>query len=130
MLLIAPIMRQKPMLRTWAAMFGASIAALYSPSLAGYMVIDGIAAAIIMSRPAGLPQRAIGALFALMMVFDLGFYLSPQQGWDLFVAASTAIGWVQWAILGVWAGHDAWGRYIRWSDPRNGIPPPVQRGAR
>lgn len=127
MLGLSPFMRGHQMLRTWAAVMGASAATYFVHDPVGYMAIDAIAAAIVMARPAGLPQRAIGALFTLMVLFDLGFYLSPHADWGLFVSALSIVGWVQWLILAGWAGHDAWGHYLRWSDPRSGSPVAYKR---
>ena len=122
MLALAPLMRGHEMLRTWLAMFGASVAALLVQDVVAYIAIDAIAGAIVMARPSGLAQKAIGALFVLMVMFDLGFYLSPHADWGLFASALSAVGWVQWVILGAWSGHAAWGRYRGWADARNGLP--------
>lgn len=130
MIVLAPMMRGRQMLRTWAAVMGASVAAYFVQDIVAYMAIDAIAAAVVMARPAGYAQKAIGAIFVSMLMFDLGFFLSPHNGWDLFLLASTVAGWVQWLILGAWAGHDAWGRYYRWSYPSHGLPPPVPRRIR
>ena len=116
MILIAPFMRGRPMLRTWIALFGASIATFWIYGPLGYLVIDALAASIIVARPSGLAQKAIGALFVCMVLFDLGFYLSPQANGELFRTVLTVIGWGQWLILGAWAGHDLLGRYRNWSD--------------
>jgi hypothetical protein len=117
MLVIAPFMRGRPMLRTWAALLGASVATYWVHTPLGYLAIDAVAAALVVARPSGLAQKAIGALFVCMVLFDLGFYLSPQFNGELFRAILTGIGWVQWLILGAWAGHDTWGRYRNWSNP-------------
>jgi hypothetical protein len=101
-------------------MFGASMATYVVHDAVGYLAIDAIAAAIVVARPAGLPQKAIGLLFVWMMMFDLGFLLSPHAGWDLFAALSTGIGWLQWCILAGWEGHDALRRYRDWAYPVRG----------
>lgn len=129
MVLIAPMMRGHQQLRTWVAMFGASIATFFVHDAVGYIAIDAIAAALVMARPAGLPQKAIGALFVFMVLFDLGFLLSPLDGWGLFVQASTALGWVQWLILVAWAGNGIWGRYNRWNNALDRPPPAYSRRA-
>ena len=130
MLGLAPFMRGRQMLRTWVAVMGASVATFWVHDPIGYMAIDAIAAALVMARPSSLPQRAIGALFTLMVIFDLAFYLSPQNNFDLFVSALTFLGWVQVAILAGWTGYDAWGHYLRWADPRRGAPTAYQRRVR
>jgi len=130
MLMLSPFMRGKQKLRTWLAVAGASVATFFVTDPVGYLAIDAIAAAVVVARPSGLPQKAIGGLFVFMMMFDLGFVLSPHAGWDLFASLSTAVGWVQWMILGAWAGHDALGRYRNWADPHHGSPPAVERRVR
>lgn len=127
MLVIAPFMRGSQMLRTWVAMFGASVAAWVVQDVVAYIAIDAICAAIIMARPSGLPQKAIGALFALMVMFDLGFFLSPSADWGLFAGALTAVGWAQWCILLGWSGHDAWRHYRGWTDAVDRPPTAYQR---
>lgn len=108
MLFLIPMLRGREMLRTWTVMFVASLATFVIHGPVGYMGIDAVAAAFIMARPAGLAQRLIGALFVVMLMFDLGFYLSPGADGTLFRNILTGIGWVQWLILGAWTGHDAW----------------------
>lgn len=117
MMMLAPFLRGRPMLRTWAALFGASLSTFWIYTPLGYLLVDAVAAAIVVARPSGLAQKSIGALFVCMVLFDLGFYLSPQADVALFRAVLTGIGWVQWLILGAWTGHDAWGRYRNWSNP-------------
>jgi hypothetical protein len=125
--MLLPVMRERQMLRVWLAMFGASVATFFVHDAVSYMAVDAIAAAIVMARPAGLAQRAIGALFIWMMMLDLGFYLSTHDGWELFVALSTLTGWLQWLILGTWAGHDAWRRYRLWADAPYRPPAAIER---
>lgn len=115
MLMLAPMMRGNQMLRTWVALFGASVATFFFTGVPAFVAIDAIAAALIIARPSGLAQKTIGALFVCMVLLDLGFYLSPQENVDLFRAILTGIGWFQWAVLLGWTGHDAWGRYCSWS---------------
>lgn len=130
MLALAPFLRGRQKLRTWAAMFGASVATYFIHDPVGYLAVDAIAAAVVVARPSGLAQKAIGGLFIWMMMFDLGFLLSPHAGWDLFVGLSTALGWFQWMILAGWEGHDAWRRYRDWAYPLHGAPPAYQRRIR
>lgn len=116
MLALTPFMRGNQMLRTWAAVFGASVATYFFQGVPAFIAIDAIAAALVIARPSGLAQKSIGALFVCMLLFDLGFYLSPQENVDLFRAVLTGIGWFQWLILLGWTGHDCWRRYRSWSD--------------
>ena len=130
MLGLAPLMRGHQMARTWVAVMGASVATFFVHDPVGFMAIDAVAAAIVMARPSGLAQRAIGALFTIMVMFDLGFFLSPQRNYDMFYGVLMVIGWGQWLILAGWTGHDLWGRYRNWSSPANGAPPAYQRRVR
>jgi hypothetical protein len=130
MFAIAPLMRGKPMLRTWVALSAASAAAWLVNDVIAFIAIDAIAAALIVARPAGLPQKLIGALFVCMVLFDLGFYLSPQADAGLFFSVLTVIGWFQWAVLAGWTGHDAWRRYSDWTGSVDRPPPAYQRHIR
>lgn len=130
MLMLSPFMRGRQMLRVWIVLMGASIAAHFANSITAFMAIDAVAAALVLARPAGLPQRLIGALFAWMLFMDLGFYLSAREGWGLFLEASSAAGWVQWAILGAWSGHDAWRNYRGWADAPYRPPSAYERRVR
>lgn len=130
MMLLLPFLRGRHKLRTWAAVFGASIATYFIQDPVGYLIIDSIAAAIVVARPAGIAQKIIGMLFVWMMMFDLGYLLSPHAGWDLFFGLSLALGWLQFTILAGWEGHDAIRRYRDWSDPLHGSLPADQRRVR
>lgn len=126
MLTLIPFLRGRPKLRTWCAMAGASAATLYVQGPVGYVAIDALAAVVVISRPAGLAQKAIGTLFALMMIFDLVYALTARANPELFYNSLIALGWVQWAILGAWIGHDYVGRYLRWASVGNGPPAAVR----
>jgi len=121
MIAIAPLMRGRPMFRTWLALTLASIGAWLVNDIAAYIVIDLLAASIVVARPSSLPQKLIGALFICMVLFDIGYYLSPRADGELFLSVLTAIGWFQWFVLVGWAGHGAWRRYIHWSDPAGSV---------
>lgn len=114
------------MVRTWAVMFAASMATFVIHSPVGFMAIDALAAAFVMVRPAGLPQRLIGALFVGMLMFDLGFYVSTKADPALFYSILTGIGWLQWAILAAWSGHDIWRNHRVGADAADGVYPARQ----
>jgi len=120
MLMLAPLMRGRQKLRTWVAVFGASAATYFVHDPLGYFVIDAVATLIVLARPAGLPQKAIGLMFVFMMCFDFGFMFSPRYGEGLFISASVFLGWVQFLILGAWEGHDRLRRYRDWSSGLDG----------
>jgi hypothetical protein len=108
MLVSLPFMTAAPKLRTWATMFVSSGATLFVPvgHAPAYLAIDLISGALVLMRPAGLPQRAIGLLFAFMCMFDLGFILSGHpERMDTYISANVLIGWLQWAILLAWGAY-------------------------
>lgn len=130
MLGLTPFMRGHQMLRTWLALMGASLSTFIITDPVGYIMVDGVAAAIVMARPAGLAQKAIGALFTLMMLFDLVYALTPQHNYGIFINALRVVGWAQWAVFAGWVIHDRWGRYLRWVSPASGSPPSGERRIR
>ena len=127
MLGLSPFMRGHQMMRTWLALMCASLPTFIVTDAVGYFLVDVTAAAIVMARPAGLPQRMIGGLFTLMALFDLGYVLSSQADWSLFTSALRYTGWAQWAVLAGWAGHDFLGRFVRWNGPAHGASAANQR---
>lgn len=107
MVLLLPFIRGYQKTWAWLVLIGASLSTYVVTSTVGYMAIDAIAAALIMAtKPSNLPQRLIGALFAGMLMFDLGFYLSPQASPEFFRFNLVVLGWLQWAVLGAWIIHD------------------------
>jgi hypothetical protein len=107
-------------LRVWGAMFGASLVAAMVPALpltspppmgtmAAYMLADFAGAWIALRpKPIGCAQRAIGLLFAAMVLFHVGFILSAQgSSATLYTSALGLFGWVQWACLVLWGGYGA-----------------------
>lgn len=130
MIALAPFLRGHQMQRTWLAVIGASVATFFVHDPLGFILIDVAAAVIVMAAPSSKPQKMIGAVFCLMIIFELAFMLTPRNNWDLFVNSLMALGWVQVAILAGWTGHDHFRRYLRWSDPGSGPPAGVQRRVR
>jgi hypothetical protein len=110
--------------RVWLALLGASAAAWavtpaigYVPVLA-YIAIDTAAGLIVLARPAGVAQKAIGFLFATMVLFHIGvFWAGPQHAGSTYFAFQTAAGWAQLLVLLGWSGHDVgkslWDRVYR-----------------
>ena len=119
MLLALPFMAVGPKLRTWLALMGAAIAALVVPPMTigphvdsmvigCYIVIDVLAGWVVMRHPAGWVQKFIGAAFALMVSFHIGFLIAdhPDATLDYLHWLAWA-GWVQWAALAGWGAYDA-----------------------
>lgn len=117
-----------PKHRVWTAMFGASLAALYVPFASGFLVIDLLAGALVLKRPAGVAQRCIGLLFAGMAVFDIGYIIGGAQSPGQFVQFLSLVGWLQFTILLLWGLYDRWGFDVRRAWIGRGLrPPPVGR---
>ena len=107
MLLLVPFIRGHQKVWAWAVLMGASLSTYVVTGAVGYMAIDIVAAALILAtKPSNLPQRLIGALFVGMLMFDLGFYLSPQANPEILRFNLVALGWLQWAVLAAWTFHD------------------------
>lgn len=121
MFLILPFMAVGPKLRTWGALTGAAVAAMLLPpvSVGAYIIIDSIAGSIVLRRPAGWVQKLIGALFATMVMFHIGFIYADNIGAaENYVWWNTTIGWVQWGALASWGAYD-FARYaVRSAGPR------------
>jgi len=105
MLALLPFMGDSHRLRTWAALMGASVAPHLLPvmSVEWYVVIDAVAGTLVLRRPTGCAQRAIGALFALMVVYSVGYMLADNPaGASVYLDAHTITGWAQWGCLAGW----------------------------
>lgn len=125
MLCLLPFMffgDRKAKLRTWGALFAASLAAMVFPYVGVYIAIDLIAGAVVLTRPAGIEQRLIGLLFAGMAIFDIGFILGGQNDPDQYVRFMLILGWAQAAILAIWGAHDILGRYLVRHRVGRGVP--------
>lgn len=110
MLLILPFIvwqAKFAMVRTWAALMVNSLLAGLFPVVAAFIVIDGLSAAVVLRRPMGLAQRAIGLLFAGMVLTHVGFLLSPQASGLLHWQANMLIGWLQFGCLFLWGAFNA-----------------------
>lgn len=108
-------------LRTWAALSLSSLAGLLLPpvSVEAYIVVDLLAAALVLRRPAGCAQKVIGLLFAWMVTFHCGFIVSGQHDWVSYYDRQAAIGWAQLACLAAWGLRDVGHTLVhRWADGR------------
>lgn len=128
MLLAIPLMRGLPMWRTWTAMFGAAIAALFMPFAAGYLALDLLAGALVLRRPAGGEQKAIGLLFAGMAIADIGYICAGEGTPHAYAAMLSFFGWGQFSILVAWGLHDRWRHYFRRGGVDGGVPVASSRG--
>ncbi len=113
MLVILPLMKRGPKLRAWLAVAVASALAWEFPlTPEAYLAIDLGCGALVLAKPAGLPQKAIGLVFANMALIDAGYIVSPQLDHGiLYYWIMLVLGWVQFAILAAWGAYDA-GSYL------------------
>lgn len=120
--------------RTWAAIvLTSSVAWVVLPTQHGVsffgaaMLLDLSGGFATILRPAGRRQFAIGATFALMALFNIGWALggAQQSTWPWW-AVQTGAGWLQMAILIEWTGADAgkaiFVRFRRWWRRSYGAP--------
>lgn len=99
---------QKP--RAWFAVFLSSLLAVLFPlSPAAYLAIDLFCGGLVIARPAGSAQKAIGLIFTMMALIDCGYIISPQADHGiLYYEVMVILGWAQFAILLLWGSYDAW----------------------
>lgn len=96
-------------MRTWSALGASSIVGLLLPpvSVGAYMLVDFMAAALVLRKPAGCPQKLVGAAFAGMVAFHIGFIISGRQNWVAYYDMQYLTGWLQLACLAAWGAWDA-----------------------
>lgn len=107
-------------LRTWLAMFVSSAlgwAAVYTSDgipLLAFTAIDIVACVIVLVKPAGAAQKAIGLFYVVMILWHMGMgiatFLGPVET-SVYENVLVASGWAQFSILLVWSGWDV-GRHI------------------
>lgn len=74
-----------------------------------YIAIDLAAAALILIRPAGIAQKAIGFCFAVMVLAHIGVVgasLSGPVHTAIYDDLNTRLGWAQFLILLMWSCTD------------------------
>lgn len=141
MLLALPLMTVGPKLRTWLALMGAGIVAVMVPAMTlgvavdskvigCYIIIDALAGWIVIRHPAGWVQKFIGAVFALMVSFHVGFLIADRPAATLsYLHWLSWAGWWQWSALAAWGLYDA-GKAIAYSARLNRHPPAARAGVR
>jgi hypothetical protein len=113
MLVILPLLTRGPKLRAWLAVFASAVLAwLFPLSPSAYLLIDLACGALVLAKPAGVAQKSIGTVFAIMAIIDAGYLLSPQADHGiLYYWIMLTLGWVQFAVLAAWGSYDA-GTYL------------------
>jgi hypothetical protein len=122
-------------LRTWASMFASSALAWSIPYMsltsivACFIVIDTMAGFVVMVRPAGAAQKAIGFLYFIMILQHIAVAIASLKGpvnTASYEAGLTFAGWSQFAILLAWSGWDVGGfalhRLGRWWSGHSSAP--------
>lgn len=124
MLLLLPLMNSWTKGRTWLALMGAGVVPWLLPpmDIPAYIVIDAVAGAIVLRRPAGFAQRAVGACFALLVMFHVGFLVSHTPGNEhAYYQSNTVTGWGQFTLLTAWGVADVGKAVLHWCWPRLGV---------
>lgn len=92
------------------------------PPVLYYAVIDSLAGAATIARPAGIAQKAIGVCFAGMIFYHAGFagamwWYGPDVNSAPYYDFQGDVGWLQFAILAGWGGWDSgsavYNRFLR-----------------
>lgn len=104
--------------RVWLAMMGGSLVAKLvgfmavsgADQLGIYIALDIAVASVILAKPRGLPQKSIGALSGVMVLFGVGYLLSVTMGGgnpSLYGEVMQGLSWARWGILFSWGAGDA-----------------------
>ncbi|UXO93939.1 hypothetical protein Pan3_17 [Pseudanabaena phage Pan3] len=101
-------------LRTWAALFFCSVlGGVLTPEhgttpYLTYMALCFVGGWVVLIAPAGAAQKAIGFIFACMLVFHAGAGFSGKpNGGELYRYILSLAGWWQFLILLGWGFWDA-----------------------
>lgn len=107
----------------------AALAGHMVPHTGAWLAIDLLAGVVVLMHPKSLPQRAIGALFAGMALFTIGFIIGGQAAPGPYTQALGVVGWVQFSILLLWSLYDVGGGFLVRSGVIRGGAPYRARGA-
>jgi hypothetical protein len=116
LLALGVLMRGPAMWRSWVALLAASVAGKVFADPAAWVLIDLVAAAIVIYPPRKGFQKVIAAGFAGMMIFELGWLLSERMNANFVVNAGSFCGWLQLAALLMWGIDERYGtaRILDW----------------
>lgn len=102
-------------MRVWVVMYVASLATFISGHPLWFLLIDTVAAALVLRKPRGAVQRLIGGIFLIMVFMNGGFYcaelLFRSPSHSLYIETMHHMGWAQWFILFAGSGYDALGNF-------------------
>lgn len=110
--------------RTWLALFGAGYLGHLANRNIGnvdalmtaYIALDLAAAAIVLVRPAGIAQKAIGLCFAVMVLAHVGVVFATAIGpisTVVYDDLNARLGWAQFLILLLWSCDDVGKAIVR-----------------
>lgn len=109
-------------IRTWAVLMLGSVASIFVPfNYLAYASIDLLTGAVVLSRPAGEAQKAIGTICAGMAICSIGFWAGGAGQPGAFAEFLSLLGWLQFAILLGWAIHDNFRHRFRRPDVRRRV---------
>lgn len=111
--------------RSWLALFAAGLLGhVANVNLGGtdwlmgaYIAIDLAAAGIILIRPAGIAQKAIGFCFAVMVLAHIGVLSASLSGpinTTTYNDLNVRLGWAQFLILLLWSCTDVGKAILRY----------------
>lgn len=79
------------------------------------ILIDGLAAAIILTRPAARFQSILGGFYLVQVSISCGYGLNEIKDMNdplVYYAMVSCIGWLQILVLGSWGGADMLKRVV------------------
>ena len=125
--------------RTWIALFGAGFLGQYANAtisnvdalMASYIALDLTAAAIVLVRPAGIAQKAIGFCFAVMVLAHIGVVSASAVGpinTVIYDDLNTRLGWAQFLVLLLWSCDDVGKAIVRRLWPVRSVANPETSG--
>jgi len=115
-------------LRTWSAMLASGllghwVSSLYAAPVLAFVVIDVLAALVILARPKGVFQHYIGCIYVGMICSHVGYIIASEPlAITVYYGLLTAAGWLAWLLLFCWGAGDVGKRVgahlgIRWAAP-------------
>lgn len=99
------------MWRAWVALLLGSLAGKAFPDPVAWVLIDLVAAIVVIFPPRAGFQKAIAWLFSAMMLFELGWLASERLNADWVVSAGSVCGWLQLAVLLTWGIDERYGTH-------------------
>lgn len=99
--------------RVWAAIFASGVVGnllsnIYVAPVLAFVVIDVLAALVILARPKGMAQHYIGCTYMAMICAHVGFIIADNPAaTTVYYGLLSAAGWLAWGLLLCWGASDA-----------------------